>query len=131
MSKLSIIVATYRMQREAPRTIRSLLPPLQRCVDDLDYEIIVVDNGSPELLVGIAPLSLAVRRPVPGRTVSFEQGVVQLPDRFVLLVALPVEWRLVVDFTQGQPRGLQTAGQQGGSAPVHAQNDHARGLRQQ
>ena len=50
MSKLSIIVATYRMQREAPRTILSLLPPLQRCVDDVDYEIIVVDNGSPERL---------------------------------------------------------------------------------
>ena len=50
MSKLSIVVATYRMQREAPRTVRSLLPPLQRCVDDLDYEIIVVDNGSPKSL---------------------------------------------------------------------------------
>ena len=66
MSKLSIIVATYRMQREAPRTIRSLLPPLQRCDDDLDYEIIVVDNGSPELL----DLGDAVRRaPRPIRLV--------------------------------------------------------------
>ena len=66
MSKLSIIVATYKMQREAPRTIRSLLPPLQRCVDDLDYEIIVVDNGSPELL----GLGDAVRRaPRPIRLV--------------------------------------------------------------
>ena len=54
MSKLSIIVATYRMQREAPRTIRSLLPPLQRCVDDVDYEIVVVDNGSPEFLDSVA-----------------------------------------------------------------------------
>ena len=50
MPKLSIIVATYRMQREAPRSILSLLPPLQRCVDDVDYEIIVVDNGSPKCL---------------------------------------------------------------------------------
>ena len=48
--KLSIVVATYRMQREAPRTTASLLPPLQRGVNDLDYEIIVVDNGSPEPL---------------------------------------------------------------------------------
>ena len=38
------------MQREAPRTILSLLPPLQQCVDGLGYEIIVVDNGSPEPL---------------------------------------------------------------------------------
>ena len=35
------------MQREIPRTLRSFLPPLQRHVDDVDYEIIVVDNGSP------------------------------------------------------------------------------------
>ena len=50
MSKLSIVVATYRMQREAPRTVCSLLPPLQKCVDHIEYEIIVVDNGSPERL---------------------------------------------------------------------------------
>ena len=48
--RLSIVVAAYRMQREAPRTIRSLLPPLQRHVADLDYEIVMVDNGSPEPL---------------------------------------------------------------------------------
>ena len=47
MSRLSIIVAAYNMQREAPRTVRSLLPPLQRGVTRIDYEIIVVDNGSP------------------------------------------------------------------------------------
>ena len=45
VSKLSIIVATYGMQREAPRTIRSLLPALQRCVDDVDQEIVVVGVG--------------------------------------------------------------------------------------
>ena len=61
--KLSIVVATYRMQREAPRTIASLLPPLQRCVDDLDYEIVVIDNGSPEpLCIGDAVATAA--RPV-------------------------------------------------------------------
>ena len=47
MCKLSIVVATYKMQREAPRTVLSLLPPLQKHVDGLDYEIIVIDNGSP------------------------------------------------------------------------------------
>ena len=61
--KLSIVVATYRMQREAPRTIASLLPPLQRGVDDLDYEIIVVDNGSPEPL-DIGDAGAAAARPV-------------------------------------------------------------------
>ena len=50
MSKLSIVVVTYKMQREAPRTILSLLPPMQQSLDSLDYEIIVVDNGSPKPL---------------------------------------------------------------------------------
>ena len=50
MPRLSIIVVAYEMQREAPRTVLSLLPPLQRHVDDLEYEIVVVDNGSPEPL---------------------------------------------------------------------------------
>ena len=61
MSKLSIVVAAYRMQREAPRTVLSLLPPLQRCVDDFDYEIIVIDNGSPEPLGLDDVLSIVTR----------------------------------------------------------------------
>ena len=70
MSKLSIVVATYKMQREAPRTILSLLPPLQRYVDGLDYEIIVVDNGSPEPLdldnvLAVAPLPVRLVRVLP------------------------------------------------------------------
>ena len=50
MSRLSVIVASYEMQREVPRTVRSLLPPLQKCVEHVDYEVIVIDNGSPERL---------------------------------------------------------------------------------
>lgn len=53
---LSIVVAAYSMQREAPRTILSLLPPLQRQIDDLDFEIVVVDNGSPRPLRLDAPV---------------------------------------------------------------------------
>ena len=59
--KLSIVVVTYKMQREAPRTVLSLLPPLQRCVHNLDYEIIVIDNGSPEPLDLDDILSIASR----------------------------------------------------------------------
>ena len=51
MPKLSIIICAYRMQREIPRTLLSFLPPLQRGVDGVDYEIIVVDNGSSQALV--------------------------------------------------------------------------------
>lgn len=49
MPRLSIIVCAYQMQREVPRTLLSL-PPLQKGVDCIDYEIIVVDNGSPQPL---------------------------------------------------------------------------------
>ncbi len=40
------MIVAYDMQRELPRTIRSLSPPLQRGVNRDDYELIVVDNGS-------------------------------------------------------------------------------------
>ena len=44
--QLSIIVAAYNMSREIPRTLTSMLPPAQQGVENVDYEIIVVDNGS-------------------------------------------------------------------------------------
>lgn len=44
---LSVLIATYNMQRELPRTLLSALPALQRQVSGLEYEIIVIDNGSP------------------------------------------------------------------------------------
>ena len=50
MPKLSIIICAYKMRREAPRTLLSFLPPLQRGVEEKDYEIVLLDNGSPEPL---------------------------------------------------------------------------------
>ena len=50
MPKLSIVICAYNMQREAPRTLLSFLPPLQRGVEEAEYELLVVDNGSPEPL---------------------------------------------------------------------------------
>lgn len=55
---LSLIVVVHDMVREAPRTIRSLLPPCQQGVRTDDYEIVVVDNGSsrplkPETVLGL------------------------------------------------------------------------------
>ena len=43
---LSVIIVTYDMPREAPRTILSAGLPYQRGVAEGDYEVLVVDNGS-------------------------------------------------------------------------------------
>lgn len=48
---LSLIVCAYDMQRELPRTIMTLAPDYQRGIDGLNYEIVVVDNGSPQPVV--------------------------------------------------------------------------------
>jgi glycosyltransferase involved in cell wall biosynthesis len=44
--KNSIIVVCYEMAREIPRTLSSLQRNYQRGVENLDYEVIVVENGS-------------------------------------------------------------------------------------
>lgn len=44
--KLSVVVISYNMVRELPRTLRTLSPAMQRGIPDIAYEVIVVDNGS-------------------------------------------------------------------------------------
>lgn len=44
---LSIVVVHFDIPREFPRTLISLTPGYQRGVAPTDYEVIVVDNGSP------------------------------------------------------------------------------------
>jgi glycosyltransferase involved in cell wall biosynthesis len=58
---LSVVVVAYDMAREVPRTLRSLAPDYQRGIDADDYEVILVDNGSPE------PVDQAVIDGFPGR----------------------------------------------------------------
>ncbi len=48
---LSVIVIVHDMRREAPRTLFSLSPEYQQGVKTVDYEVIVIENGS------TAPLS--------------------------------------------------------------------------
>jgi cephalosporin hydroxylase len=43
---LGVVVVAYNMRREAARTLHSLSRSYQRGVDELDYEVIVVENGS-------------------------------------------------------------------------------------
>ena len=47
---LTVVVVAFRMTHQIANTLRSLLPPLQQNVSVDDYEIHVVDNGSPEPL---------------------------------------------------------------------------------
>jgi Glycosyl transferase family 2 len=43
---LSVVVVTHDMERELPRTLRSLATPYQQGIERGDYEVVVVDNGS-------------------------------------------------------------------------------------
>ena len=45
---LSVVVVFYDMRREAERTLYSLSRTYQQEIEDLDYEVIVVENGSSE-----------------------------------------------------------------------------------
>jgi glycosyltransferase involved in cell wall biosynthesis len=47
---VSVVVVAHDMARELPRTLRSLAPDHQQGIDPGAYEVIVVDNGSPEPL---------------------------------------------------------------------------------
>jgi hypothetical protein len=44
---LTIVVVAYNLQRELHRTLATLERGYQRDIDDLAFEVIVVDNGSP------------------------------------------------------------------------------------
>jgi glycosyltransferase involved in cell wall biosynthesis len=46
--KLSIVVISYNMTRELPRTLFTLRHPYQKDIDNNDIEILVVDNGTNE-----------------------------------------------------------------------------------
>ena len=48
--KLSVVVIVYNMQRAAPRSLQALCSAYQQGVDPREYEIIVVENGSPQPL---------------------------------------------------------------------------------
>src|ERR1043165_7511577 len=44
--RISVVLVAHNMQREIPRTLRSLAPDYQRGIAAEDYEVILVDNGS-------------------------------------------------------------------------------------
>ena len=67
---LSVVVVFYNMRREAIRTLQSLARSYQRDVEDLEYEVLVIDNGSdPD-----QRLSRDVRRRVRSRVPAARVG---------------------------------------------------------
>jgi hypothetical protein len=82
--RLSVVLVVHDMRREAPRSVRSLLPPHQRDIDLDDYEIIVVENGSTDPLSEREVLSLApnvsytsLANPLPSPARAINHGVGQ------------------------------------------------------
>ena len=47
---VSVVLVVYDMNREAPRTLHTLSPAYQKGIGADQYEVLVVDNGSPEPL---------------------------------------------------------------------------------
>lgn len=79
---LSVVVVHYRIPREFPRTLRSLLVPYQRDIAARDYEIIVVDNGSDHLPdvaaareTGVAVEVISVDDPTPSPSRAVNLGL--------------------------------------------------------
>ncbi len=56
--RLSVIVIVYRMPRQAMNTLRSLAAGYQRGVTPADYEVLVVENESAEMLDAAAVAAL-------------------------------------------------------------------------
>jgi glycosyltransferase involved in cell wall biosynthesis len=76
-------VVAYEMARELPRTVRSLAPGYQRGIGADDYEVVVVDNGSPsgpaDLAMVSPPLRLRTMRidPAPPSPASAANAGIQ------------------------------------------------------
>lgn len=68
---MSVVVVAYDMAREIPRTVQSLSAAMQRGIQQADYEILLVDNGSRQpfdegLCRRLAPNLRVIRVPAPG-----------------------------------------------------------------
>jgi len=82
--RLAVLIVIHDMRREAPRTIFSALPGYQKDVEESDYEVIILENGSTEPLPPdyIASLPgnvryLAVPDPAPSPVAAVNWGVTQ------------------------------------------------------
>jgi glycosyltransferase involved in cell wall biosynthesis len=90
---LSVVVVGYDMARELPRTLRSLAPGYQREIDADDYEVIVVDNGSPEPIApdvvdgfGGHVRTICIDPAPPSPAMAANRGLAEATGHFVGLV---------------------------------------------
>jgi glycosyltransferase involved in cell wall biosynthesis len=89
-SSVTLIVCHFEIPRELPRTIFSLSPKFQQDVTGLDYEVLVVDNGSKSKLdlsfarewdLNIRGLSFSDPNPSPVEALNF--AVSQTDSEFI------------------------------------------------
>lgn len=84
---ISLAITCWRMDRELPRTLWSLSRAFQQGVAGLNWEIIVVDNGSDRLPVAPpmdpAPRILAARSPAPSPVGAMNQALSLARGRIV------------------------------------------------
>jgi glycosyltransferase involved in cell wall biosynthesis len=91
--ELSIIIVAYNMEREIPRTLLSLSKNYQLGVQALEYEVIIVDNGSSSRLsidegvLGGVPLTIFENRSSsPSPVLAANQGVAKSSGRLICLM---------------------------------------------
>ncbi|MGB1141151.1 MAG: glycosyltransferase family 2 protein [Halioglobus sp.] len=91
--ELSIILVAYDMAREMPRTLHSLSAGYQQAGRAIDYEVIVVDNGSPEPLAEDSVLEhgeqfrlLRIDDASPSPAAAINAAVVQSQGRYVGII---------------------------------------------
>lgn len=77
--KLTVILISYDMAREIPRSLRGLSRTYQHGAQDLEYEVLLVDNGSPDPLddttwsgidVPVRLIQLSKVSPSPARAIN-------------------------------------------------------------
>ncbi|MGH8552149.1 MAG: glycosyltransferase family 2 protein, partial [Methylococcales bacterium] len=90
---ISFVVITFNMDRELPRTLLSLSRNYQLATQGIEYEILVVDNGSRppfgrERVEGRGPEFhyLYLENPLPSPAFALNQGVRQAHGKIVCLM---------------------------------------------
>ncbi len=90
---LSVIIVAYDMGRELPRSLASLSRDYQLDCEDIEYEVLVVDNGSPDPLPESAITSLGpeftyhpLENPPPSPSYAINYGVQRAKGEIICLM---------------------------------------------